>query len=121
MRLYRLALLLFFGAAAHVSAAQSQQEPAPLAEMQEVNVIRSVNIFPNPATEFVYVEVEHFPADRVELTVHTIIGNELKVETEVVSETTLRVFVKDLAAGYYMLAVKDEGSNFRGTYKFLKR
>lgn len=107
---------------ATVGYAQSQPEPVgPLAEMEEVNMARTVNIFPNPATEFVFVEVEHFPADRVDLTVHTIIGNELNVDTEVISATTIRVYVKELAAGYYLLAVKDEGSNFRGTYKFLKR
>src|SRR5690606_18451144 len=111
MRLFRLPLLLSLCLAATLSLAQSQPEPAPLAELQEVNVARVVNIFPNPATEFVYVEVEHFPADRVALTVHTIIGNEIRVETEVISETTIRVHVKDLAAGYYLLAVKDEASN----------
>lgn len=67
------------------------------------------------------MEVDHFPAEKVSLTVHSIIGNKLDVETEVVSEHVVRVRVKDLASGYYLLAVKDEDSNFRGTYKFLKR
>jgi len=82
---------------------------------------KSVHLFPNPATEFVDVQLDEFPAKNVRLTVHNIIGNELQVETEVLDENLIRVKVKDLAAGYYLLAVKDEESQFRGTYKFLKR
>jgi hypothetical protein len=53
--------------------------------------------------------------------VHNIIGNRINIETEVIDEHTLRVKVKDLASGYYLLAIKDPESKFRGTYKFLKR
>ncbi|MGC1244353.1 MAG: T9SS type A sorting domain-containing protein [Chryseosolibacter sp.] len=99
---------------------QSQPEnPVPVTP--EINLTKSVHLFPNPATEFVDVQLDQFPALHVKLTVHNIIGNELQVETEVLDENLIRVKVKELAAGYYLLAVKDEDSNFRGTYKFLKR
>ena len=103
-----------------LAMAQSQPEIQPTAA-QEVNLTKSVHLFPNPATEFVDVKLDQFPADKVRLTVHNIIGNELQVETEVLDEHLIRVKVKDLASGYYLLAVKDEESKFRGTYKFLKR
>jgi hypothetical protein len=80
-----------------------------------------VHLFPNPATEDIFIELDHFPAENVVVTVHTIIGNELQVEKEVVEDNLIRVRVKDLASGYYLLAIKDEESKFRGTYKFLKR
>lgn len=82
---------------------------------------RNVQIYPNPATEFLHIKLEQVPADKVVLTLHNIIGNEMEIETEVISEYELRVRVKDLASGYYLLAIRDEGSNFRGTYKILKR
>jgi hypothetical protein len=88
---------------------------------QEMNLTRSVQLFPNPATEFIDVKLEQFPAEKVNLTVHNIIGNKLEVETEILDEHLIRVKVKDLASGYYLLAIKDEESKFRGTYKFLKR
>jgi hypothetical protein len=103
-----------------LAMAQSQPEIQPTAA-QEVNLTKSVHLFPNPATEFVDVKLDQFPAENVQLTVHNIIGNELQVETEVLDEHLIRVKVKDLASGYYLLAVKDEESKFRGTYKFLKR
>ncbi len=101
---------------------QGQVQPENLAAVtQEVNLSKSVHLFPNPATEDVYIQLEHFPAHNVNVTVHTIIGNELQVEKEVVDDNLIRVRVKDLASGYYLLAIKDEESKFRGTYKFLKR
>lgn len=120
MRFLRLIFVVFVLPAFQLAMAQSQPENQPPAS-QEINLTKSVHLFPNPATEFVDVQLDHFPADNVQLTVHNIIGNELQVETEVLDENLIRVKVKDLASGYYLLAVKDEESKFRGTYKFLKR
>ena len=120
MRFFRLFLMVIALPAFQLAMAQSQPEIQPTAA-QEVNLTKSVHLFPNPATEFVDVKLDQFPAEKVHLTVHNIIGNELQVETEILDEHLIRVKVKDLASGYYLLAIKDEESNFRGTYKFLKR
>ena len=120
MRFLRLFLVVVLASPGRLGVAQAQQEnPAPAAT--ETNLTKSVHLFPNPATEFVDVQLDQFPAQNVKLTVHNIIGNELQVETEILDEHLIRVKVKDLVSGYYLLAVKDEESNFRGTYKFLKR
>lgn len=118
MRFLKLVLLVLLLSAFQLTIAQSQPE-APVS--QEFNVTKSVHLFPNPATEWVDVKLDQFPAEKVILTVHNIIGNKLAVETEIRGEHVIRVNVKDLSAGYYLLAVKDEESKFRGTYKFLKR
>ncbi len=118
MRFLKLILVVLLMSSFRLATAQSLPEPAA---GEEVNLAKTVHLFPNPATEDVFVELDQFPAEKVNLTVHSIIGNKLEVETEVVSEHVIRVKVKDLASGYYLLAVKDEESNFRGTYKFLKR
>lgn len=83
--------------------------------------IKSVHLFPNPAVDYVHVRFERIPARQVVLSVHNIIGNEVKVETEIVDEHEVRVRVKELTSGYYLLAVKDLEDHFQGTYKFLKR
>jgi len=120
MRFFRLVLVLLLFSAGELTMAQSQPDTDPPAN-QEVDLSKTVHLFPNPATEFIEVQFDHFPAADVDLTVHTIIGNELPVESEVIDEHVLRIKVKELAPGYYLLAVKDEKSKFRGTYKFLKR
>lgn len=120
MRFLKLVLVVLMLSALQLSMAQSQPD-GPSVTTPEVNLTRSVHLFPNPATEFVDVQLDQFPAENVKLTVHNIIGNELQVETEILDEHLIRVKVKDLATGYYLLAIKDEESKFRGTYKFLKR
>ncbi len=80
-----------------------------------------IQIFPNPAVDFVHVRIDQLPARNIKLTVHNIIGNEIQVETELVDEHEVRVRVKDLNSGYYFIAVKDNEDRFRATYKFVKR
>lgn len=120
MRFFRFVLVVLLASAVQLSRAQSQPEN-PIPATPEVNLTKSVSLYPNPATEDLYVELAQFLAHDVKLTLHSIIGNELQVETEILDEHKIRVKVKDLVSGYYLLAVKDEESDFRGTYKFLKR
>jgi Secretion system C-terminal sorting domain len=82
---------------------------------------KAVQIFPNPAVEFVHIRLEHVNLDNVNVTMHNIIGNEINIETERIDNHEIRIRVKDFDTGYYLLALKDEQSKFRGTYKFLKR
>jgi hypothetical protein len=85
---------------------------------------KSFQIFPNPTTptsDFVHIRNEHADVRLLKLTLHNIIGNEISVEVEVVDEHELKVRVKDLPPGYYLIAVKDDLSKFKGVYKFLKR
>lgn len=83
--------------------------------------IKQVQVYPNPAIEFLSLKFEAPQAKKVKLTVHNILGNTLEVETEVVDEYEIKLKVKELATGYYFVSVRDEQANLRGTYKFLKR
>jgi hypothetical protein len=113
-----VSVVLLLLSASKLTVAQSQPEASV---RPEINLTKSVQLFPNPATEFIDVKLDQFAAEKVNLTLHNIIGNKLEIETEILGEHLIRVRVKDLASGYYLLAVKDEESKFRGTYKFLKR
>ncbi|NOT77270.1 MAG: T9SS type A sorting domain-containing protein [Cyclobacteriaceae bacterium] len=79
-----------------------------------------MKIFPNPATDYISVQFETPTAKNMKLTLHNIIGNSLEVETEIVDEFEIRIKVKDLPTGVYLLAVKDN-SNSQSSFKFLKR
>ena len=85
------------------------------------DIARSVHLYPNPTTEFVHVRIESMNVDHIKVSLHNIIGNEVPIETEKIDEHEFRIRVKDFDAGYYLVAVRDEQTNFRGTYKFLKR
>jgi hypothetical protein len=122
MRLAKLFLIVILTSTLQWGWAQVEQDEAYASN----NPIKSVHIYPNPASEFIFVKIDKLPVEKVRLTLHSIIGNQMEIETEIVDDVehegkVIRVRVKDLAAGYYLLAVKDDDSKFRGTFKFLKR
>jgi Secretion system C-terminal sorting domain len=98
--------------------AQSHDE-AIFSERQDPG--KSVQIFPNPATDYVTLRFETPRAKYMKLSLHTIIGNLLEVETEVIDEYELRIKVRELPSGYYLLAINDAESNSRNIYKIVKR
>ena len=124
MRLVRIFLVLAMAAAFQASWSQALPEEYA-STAQERDPSKMVSIWPNPASEYLFVKLNDFPVEKARLTLHTIIGNQMEIESEITDdenqEKVIRVKVKDLASGYYLLAVKDEESKFRGTYKFLKR
>lgn len=81
--------------------------------------LRAVKVYPNPAVDYVSLKFEMPVAREISLELHSIIGNSLEVESEIVDDYEIRVKVKDLTTGYYLIDVK--GSQHRGTFKFLKR
>jgi len=118
MRILYLVLILFTLA----GTARSQAQPGYDPEQPERNDLsKAVQIFPNPAVEFVHVRLENINVDKVKVSMHNIIGNEINIETERIDEHEIRIKVKDFDAGYYLIALQDDQSKFRGTYKFLKR
>ena len=117
MRIFYFVIILFL-AVAFSASAQSREE---YGTQEGPFDNKSIHIYPNPAVDFIHVRLENVPVRQVTLSVHNIIGNEMNVETEVISEHEIRIRVKDLDAGYYLVALKDEEEHYRGTYKFLKR
>ncbi|HRI77957.1 MAG TPA: T9SS type A sorting domain-containing protein [Cyclobacteriaceae bacterium] len=84
-----------------------------------VEPVKSAKLFPNPAADFLSIKFEAPVAKTVKVTLHNIIGNSIDVESEIVDEFEIRLRVKDLPTGYYLIALKDEG-NARSSFKFLK-
>lgn len=97
------------------------QSGGGIPQAENADFSKSITLYPNPAAEYINVKLGSLQASHVKLTLYNIIGNEVAIETELMEENILRVRVKDLSTGYYLLAVRDESIQFRGTYKFLKR
>jgi hypothetical protein len=117
-RLYTLVLMMALAGAAMAQATGGfdLEQSGERAES-----VKAVHLYPNPTTEFVHIRLESMNIAHVKVSMHNIIGNELPIETEKIDDHELRIRVKDFDAGYYLLALHDEQTNFRGTYKFLKR
>ncbi|MFZ6001353.1 MAG: T9SS type A sorting domain-containing protein [Bacteroidota bacterium] len=115
-------LTLCLASASVIAIAQSHEE----FDKQETHTGRfelskSVQLFPNPAVEFLSVKFAEPIAKRTQITLHNIIGSSLDVERETIDDFEVRLRVKDLPSGYYLLALKDEHNQQSGALKFLKR
>jgi hypothetical protein len=117
LRIFTVLLLIVSG----VYTVYAQDPGTTSAHLERVDLSKSVHIFPNPSVEYVHVRIEQVDVAELKLSLHNIIGNEMSVETEVVDEHELRIRVKDLDAGYYLIALRNDKIHFRGTYKFLKK
>ncbi len=109
-------LLLFLSGTAF---GQNQEIMAYAPERTDLS--KSITVFPNPATEYINIKLSTLEASTTKITVYTILGSEIQLEKETVNDHEVRVKVKDLATGYYLIAVRDEQLHFKATYKFLKR
>ncbi|ELR70299.1 hypothetical protein C900_03984 [Fulvivirga imtechensis AK7] len=83
--------------------------------------VNDVKLFPNPTVEHLNVRIDNSRLSEASFTVHNIIGNIVETNVEKVGENEYKIKVKDLAPGYYLLAIRDEKGYFKETYKFLKR
>jgi hypothetical protein len=82
---------------------------------------KAVQIYPNPATDYLIVKFELPIAKTSKLAFHSIIGSSIELEQEAIDDFEIRVKVKDLPLGYYIVAVHDPQNNSRAIYKFLKK
>lgn len=87
---------------------------------QKLDPNNKIEIYPNPAVEYVIVEIQNSTLENTEFELHSIIGNEIVITPEEVGIGRYRIPVKDFATGYYFLVVKDEVSRFKKAYRFLK-
>src|SRR5258708_5606116 len=83
--------------------------------------VKSIQVYPNPAVDYLVVKFELPVAKTSKLSFHSIIGSSIELEQETIDEFEIRVKVKDLPVGYYIVAVQDTQNNSRAIHKFLKR
>ena len=83
---------------------------------------KTVQVYPNPATaDYLTLKFETPIAKTVKLQFHSIIGTSLDLEHEAIDEYEVKVKVKDLATGYYIIGIQDAQSGSRAIQKFLKK
>ncbi|MFT6866062.1 MAG: hypothetical protein ACJA08_000889 [Cyclobacteriaceae bacterium] len=89
--------------------------------VEPFNVTNKIELYPNPAVDFVIVNIQHSTLTRTEFELHSIIGNEIKIDAEDLGNGKYKIQLKDFSSGYYFLVVKDEVARFKQAYKFLKK
>lgn len=116
---YLSLILLFLLLLSNVAQAQHAAFDEVTPTQKDAKV--KVQMYPNPSTDYLHVKLDGVKAEDLKFSVHNIIGNEIPTEIEYIGTDEVRLRVKELTTGYYLLALRDEHSSFKGTYKFLKR
>jgi len=88
---------------------------------RSLDLEQTIEVYPNPAIDFLNIDVKSEELVRVDFEVYDIIGNSIEVNPEKLTTNKYRVPVGDLHSGYYMLIVKDPYSRFRQIFKFGKQ
>lgn len=111
-------LLLFLSGTAF---AQNYELTSGTNTPEKTDLSKSITVYPNPAIDYVNIKLSTLDAATTKIIVYTILGTEVVVEKETVNEHEVKLKVKDLASGYYLIAVRDDQLHFKATYKVLKR
>jgi hypothetical protein len=76
--------------------------PAGISELQS----QQITIYPNPASDFITLNINNKNAADVTLTIYTSIGT--LVKSELVRENTQKIYVGDLSCEVYIIALKSK-------------
>jgi len=114
-------LILFTAIAANFAWAQGSQSDFPSFGNASLEVNNKIEIYPNPAVDYINIEIRESKLTETHIVLHNIIGNKIEILPEKIAGNKYRLEVKDLPPGYYLLSIKDPANDFNRTYKFLKR
>ncbi len=70
-----------------------------------------LNIFPNPATEFIYIEAKNGVSAEMEIGFYSLLGKEIHSYGNAI--LPYKVVLKDLPAGTYFLRLTDKSGDFK--------
>jgi hypothetical protein len=80
-----------------------------------------VKLFPNPAVDYLIVEIKDSAMLAVDFELNNIIGSTFSLRSEKMEGNRYKFYVKDLMPGYYFLTVKDANSGYKRAYRFVKK
>lgn len=101
--------------------ADGSKSEFPNLKKESLQIETDVELYPNPAVEYLSVSLKNSRLKNVEIEMYNIIGNKLTFDMEAVSSDKYKINVKDLNSGYYLIIVKDPVTRFNKAYKFRKQ
>lgn len=101
-------------------AFQSQaQERKDLSAKNNVQV--KVEVFPNPATNYLTVDLSNLSLEDPKIEIRNIIGSKMTFRSEKLGKYKQRLNVQDYPPGYYLVLVRDDKTKFQQTVRFSKK
>ncbi len=90
---------------------------------QERNDLYNAEIYPNPASEYINLKINSdidIDIDNIQFSIFTLIGNEMTLDMEKISEKEIRFNLNNYNTGYYFLSVRNQRDNKSKILKFSK-
>lgn len=87
---------------------------------KSVELNNLIEIYPNPATEYLIVEIGNSTLNDAVFEMRSIIGNKIQIRPVELGNGRFRIPVKNFTTGYYFVVVKDEEARFKKAFRFLK-
>ena len=86
---------------------------------QEKKIELKLDLYPNPATDFVIIESNSNNINDFDFQLHSIIGNKVNVSKDIISNRKIRFSVKEISNGYYFIIVANENSKYKKALRFI--
>ncbi|NVK85457.1 MAG: T9SS type A sorting domain-containing protein [Cytophagia bacterium] len=113
-----IALLVFMFSAFAVSA-QSKALASSTSNNNDDKV--KVEIFPNPTSDFLNIDLSKLDLQKPQLEIRSIIGLKMSINVEDNGPKKYKVDVQSFPRGYYLVLVRDDRSKFQQTVRFSKK
>jgi len=117
-RLGLMTLLVFFIGTVSLSA-QSKVLASNSSTNPDDKV--KVEIFPNPTSDFLNIDLSKLDLKKPQLEIRSIIGSKMEVTVEDNGPKKYKVDVQSFPRGYYLVLVRDDQSKFQQTVRFSKK
>lgn len=102
------------------SSREDNKSELPKISKESLQIITDVELYPNPANEYLNVKLKNSNLKNVQFEVYNVIGNKLEIELDVVNSENYKISVKEFSTGYYLLIVRDPISRYNKAFKFRK-
>ncbi len=93
----------------------------PKLKKESLKIETEVELYPNPAIEYLNVSLKNSQLKEVQFEMYNIIGNKIDLEIDMVSSDNYKINIKELHSGYYLLIVRDPITRFNKAFKFRKQ
>ena len=79
---------------------------------QERNDMYNAEIYPNPASEYINLKINSdIEIDNIQFSIYSLIGNEMTLDMEKLSEKEVRFNLNNYNTGYYFLSISNQNDN----------
>ncbi len=88
---------------------------------QEKSEKYKIDLYPNPATDYINLKINsEIEIDDLKFSIHSLIGNEMLIIKEKISDDEIRFDLNNYNNGYYFLSINNQKDSNRKIFKFSK-